>query len=94
LLVDWQRQGVLAEVVGMARRLAKQLGLPTEPAGSIVSVPVDDAEAVRAKLAAAGVRAAVRAGSVRLSPHVYNTAEQIDIAAVALERFLPQPAGR
>jgi len=94
LLVEWQRQGALAEVVGMARRLAMQLGLPNAPAGSILSVPVDDAEAVRAKLAAAGVRAAVRAGSVRLSPHVYNTPEQIDVAAAALERFLPQPAGR
>jgi len=89
LLVDWQRQGVLDEVVRLARRLASQLGLP-EPVGSVLSVPVDDAEAVRAHLAAAGVRAAVRAGSVRLSPHVYNTAAELDIAAAALER-LPQP---
>ena len=91
LLVDWQRQGLLSEVVLMARRLASQLGLP-EPAGSVLSVPVDDAEAVRAHLAAAGVRAAVRAGSVRLSPHVYNTVEQIDVAAAALVRLLAQPA--
>jgi selenocysteine lyase/cysteine desulfurase len=91
LLVDWQRQGLLGEVVLMARRLATQLGLH-EPAGSILSVPVDDAETVRANLAAAGVRAAVRAGSVRLSPHVYNTVEQIDVAAAALVRMLAQPA--
>jgi selenocysteine lyase/cysteine desulfurase len=57
-------------------------------------VPVDDAETVRADLAAAGVRAAVRAGSVRLSPHVYNTVEQIDVAAAALSRLLAQPAAR
>jgi selenocysteine lyase/cysteine desulfurase len=91
LLVDWQRRGLLAQVVLMARRLASQLGL-SEPVGSVLSVPVDDAEEVREHLAAAGVKAAVRAGSVRLSPHVYNTPAQIDVAAAALERFMPQPA--
>jgi selenocysteine lyase/cysteine desulfurase len=94
LLVDWQRQGLLDQVVLMARRLADQLRLAEAPVGSVLSVPVDDAEAVRGYLAAAGVRAAVRAGSVRLSPHVYNTDAQLDIAAAALERFLPQPARR
>src|SRR5438105_4695711 len=93
LLADWQRQGVLRHPVDLARRLAGHLGLP-EPVGSVISVPVDDAEAVRTHLAAAGIRTAVRAGSVRLSPHVYNTATQIDRAAEALARFVPQPASR
>jgi selenocysteine lyase/cysteine desulfurase len=94
LLVDWQRQGFLNEVVLLARRLATQLGLAETPAGSVLSVPVADAEVVRAHLAKAGIRAAVRAGSVRLSPHVYNTEAEIDVAAQALERFLAQPAHR
>jgi selenocysteine lyase/cysteine desulfurase len=93
LLVDWQRQGLLPHAVDLSRRLAAHLGLP-EPVGSVLSVPVDDAESVRAHLATSGVKAAVRAGSVRLSPHVYNTAAQIDRAAEALARFVPQPAGR
>jgi selenocysteine lyase/cysteine desulfurase len=93
LLVDWGQRGILGAVVSLARRLARQLDLP-EPAGSVISVPVDDAEAVRAKLAEAGVKAAVRAGSVRLSPHVYNTADQIDRAAAALIQFVRQPAPR
>jgi selenocysteine lyase/cysteine desulfurase len=93
LLADWQRQGLLAHAVDLSRRLAVQLGLP-EPTGTVISVPVDDAESVRVDLAAVGVKAAVRAGSVRLSPHVYNTVEQIDRAAEALARFIPQPAGR
>jgi selenocysteine lyase/cysteine desulfurase len=92
-LADWQRQGVLRHPVDLARRLAGHLGLP-EPVGSVLSVPVEGAESVRASLAAAGVKTAVRAGSVRLSPHVYNTAEQIDRAAEALARFVPQPARR
>jgi selenocysteine lyase/cysteine desulfurase len=93
LLAEWQRQGLLQHPVDLARRLAVHLGLP-EPAGSVISVPVDDAESVRTHLAAAGIKTAVRAGSVRLSPHVYNTAAQIDRAAEALARFVPQPAHR
>jgi selenocysteine lyase/cysteine desulfurase len=77
--------------VELARRLARQLELP-EPAGSVVSVPLEDAEAVRAALAQMGVRAAVRAGSVRLSPHIYNTPAQIDAAASALGRYVRQSA--
>jgi selenocysteine lyase/cysteine desulfurase len=87
LLAEWQRQGVLDEVVGLARRLAAQLALP-EPASTVVSVPVEDAEAVRADLAAAGIKAAVRAGSVRLSPHVYNTPAEIDRAVQAIAPFV------
>jgi len=91
LLVEWQRRGLLDQVVLLARRLARLLELP-EPVGSVLSVPVDDAEAVRADLAALGVKAAVRAGSVRLSPHVYNTVDEIDRTAAALGRFVRQPA--
>jgi selenocysteine lyase/cysteine desulfurase len=93
LLVDWQSLGVLAEPVALARRLAERLELP-RPLGSIVSVPVADAEAVRAQLASAGIKAAVRAGSVRLSTHVYNTDEDVDRSVAVLERFVAQPAAR
>jgi selenocysteine lyase/cysteine desulfurase len=93
LLTEWRKSGILDGVVALARRLAHELALP-EPVGSVVSVPVQEAEAVRAKLAEAGVKAAVRAGSVRLSPHVYNTADQVDRAAAALARFVAQPARR
>ncbi len=93
LLVDWQRGGLLGEVVHLARQLAARLGLP-EPRGSVVSVPVEDAEAVRAELSGAGIQAAVRAGSVRLSPHVYNTSGDVDRAVEAIARFLRVPAAR
>jgi selenocysteine lyase/cysteine desulfurase len=93
LLADWQSRGLLKEPLALARGLAERLGLPG-PAGSIVSVPVEDAESVRVELARAGIKAAVRAGSVRLSTHVYNTADDVDRAASALARFVPQSVAR
>jgi selenocysteine lyase/cysteine desulfurase len=89
LLDEWQRRGLLHEPIRLARRLAEALGLP-QPQGTVVSVPVQDAETLRADLGRAGIKAAVRAGSVRLSTHVYNTQEHIDQAVAALERFVPQ----
>jgi selenocysteine lyase/cysteine desulfurase len=87
LLAGWQRQGHLAQANDLARRLARALGLP-EPTSTVLSVAVEDAEAVRAGLAEQGIRAAVRAGSVRLAPHVYNTRDEIDRAAQALAPFV------
>src|SRR4029450_13871694 len=43
LLAAWRRQGLLPEVVALARTLANQLGLP-EPLGSVIGVPVDQPE--------------------------------------------------
>jgi len=89
LLATWRTEGLLNEPLLLAERLAEDLGL-SRPAGTVVSVPVEDAERVRAELDKAGIKAAVRAGSVRLSTHVYNTAEQVDLAVSALARFVPQ----
>lgn len=64
--------------VALADRFSAGLGL--EPSGSaIVSVDVP-AE----RLAAAGIRTAVRAGRVRASFHVYTTTEDVDRALDAL----------
>ena len=49
--------------------------------GAIVPVEADGAAE---RLAAAGVRAAVRAGNARLSFHVYNTDDDVDAAVAAL----------
>jgi selenocysteine lyase/cysteine desulfurase len=58
---------------------------PTGRSG-IVSVAVPDHEptAVEEALVAAGVVCSARAGGVRLSPHGYTTAEDIDVAAAIL----------
>jgi hypothetical protein len=92
LLAGWQADGLLNEPLSLARRLASELDLP-EPVGTVVSVPVDDADSLRDELAKSGIKAAVRAGSVRLSTHVYNTAEHIDTAVSVLARAR-QPVAR
>ena len=68
--------------VALANRFLAGLG---EPPGNsaIVTVDAPDAEA---RLAAAGVRAAVRAGRVRASFHVYSTETDVDLALDALTR--------
>ncbi len=91
LLAQWQRQGLLEPSKDLAKSLAKQLGLE-EPLGTVVSVPVQDAEAVRTHLARAGIKAAVRTTNVRLSTHVWNTAEEVDRAAEAIAPFVRTPA--
>lgn len=66
--------------VGLADRLLAGLGLPA--AGSaIVAVSADDAAD---RLAAAGVRASVRAGRARMSFHVYTDEADVDRAVAAL----------
>ncbi|MEV0715187.1 aminotransferase class V-fold PLP-dependent enzyme [Asanoa sp. NPDC050611] len=80
----------LVEEIGVAAihehnvRLADRFlaGLDKAPAGSaIVTVDVPDA---KAKLDRAGIRAAVRAGRVRASFHVYSTDHDVDLALEAL----------
>ena len=66
--------------VGLANRFREGLGLaPGDSA--IVSVDVPGAEE---RLARAGIRAAVRAGSLRASFHVYTTERDVDDALTAL----------
>lgn len=83
LLVEWGHRGEFERVLELSRRLADGLGLD-EPTSSIVCLRVEDAEAAEAALNRAGVRCAARGGNVRLSPHVYNTEDDIDRALDAL----------
>jgi len=66
--------------VGLADALLAGLGLP--PRGSAI-VTVDSPGADE-RLSAAGVRAAVRAGRVRLSFHLYSQQDDVDLALQAL----------
>jgi selenocysteine lyase/cysteine desulfurase len=66
--------------VALANRFLTGLG---QPVGNSAIVTVDVPEADR-KLEAAGVRAAVRAGRVRASFHVYSTEADVDLALDAL----------
>ncbi len=66
--------------VRLANRFLTGLGRPPGDS-AIVTVDVPGAQA---RLAAAGVRAAVRAGRVRASFHIYNTDADVDLALDAL----------
>ncbi|WP_422770921.1 aminotransferase class V-fold PLP-dependent enzyme [Plantactinospora sp. WMMC1484] len=66
--------------VRLANRFLTGLG---RPAGESAIVTVDVPGAAE-KLAAAGVRAAVRAGRVRASFHLYSTEHDVDLALTAL----------
>ena len=57
------------------------------PVGSVVPIVrfrVADAEAAAANLQEAGIACAVRAGSVRVSFHLYNDENDVEIAASAV----------
>ncbi|MEU7848105.1 aminotransferase class V-fold PLP-dependent enzyme [Micromonospora parva] len=69
-----------AHNVALANRFLTGLGRPPGES-AIVSVDVPDAQQ---RLAAAGIRAAVRAGRVRASFHVYSTEADVDAALTAL----------
>ncbi|MER7168720.1 aminotransferase class V-fold PLP-dependent enzyme, partial [Micromonospora sp. NPDC000207] len=80
LLVEVGMAAVRAYDVGLANRFLAGLGQP-EGDSAIVAVDVPQAEQ---RLARAGVRAAVRAGQVRASFHLYSTVQDVDLALAAL----------
>jgi selenocysteine lyase/cysteine desulfurase len=71
---------IQAHDVGLANRFRAGLGLP-DGNSAIVSVNIP---AAQDRLAAAGVRAAVRGGRIRASFHLYTTEADVDLALAAL----------
>ena len=75
-------EAIHAHDVALANRF--RAGFALEPSNSaIVSLDVEDASD---RLAAAGIRTSVRAGSLRASFHLYNTEDDVDAALEALGR--------
>jgi selenocysteine lyase/cysteine desulfurase len=66
--------------VGLANALRRRLGLPAGDS-AVVTVATD---AGLERLRAAGVRASIRAGAVRLSFHLHNTESDVDVVAQGL----------
>jgi len=80
LLAGLDQQQVHRHNLALANRFLAGLG---KPAGDSAIVTVDSSGAAE-RLAAAGVRTAVRAGRVRASFHLYNTEADVDLALSAL----------
>jgi len=80
LVEDIGVDAIGAHNVALANRFLAGLGQPSRDS-AIVTVDVPGAEE---RLAAAGVRAAVRAGRVRASFHVYTSDRDVDLALDAL----------
>jgi selenocysteine lyase/cysteine desulfurase len=57
---------------------------PRSRRAGLMSIAVDDLQAASTRLEAAGVSHTVREGGVRLSPHLYNTTGDLDVALAAL----------
>ena len=72
-LASLDRGAVEAHCLGLATRLRTEFELPPL-ASAIVSLPFADAAE---KLKAAGLRASVRAGAVRVGFHLYNTEDDL-----------------
>jgi selenocysteine lyase/cysteine desulfurase len=79
-LASLDRAAVERHAVGLVDRVRGALGLPPHPS-AIVSLPIDGAAH---RLAAAGVRASVRAGAVRVGFHLYNDDSDVDALLAAL----------
>ncbi|MEV0394943.1 aminotransferase class V-fold PLP-dependent enzyme [Polymorphospora rubra] len=80
LLAEVGVAAVHAYDVDLANRFLVGLGRPPGDS-AIVTV---DAPGARERLAAAGIRAAVRDGRVRASFHLYSTVDDVDLALAAL----------
>ena len=80
LLAGLDADAVRRHDVGLADLFLDRMGLP--PQGSAI-VTIGTADAAQ-RLAAAGVRAAVRAGRARLSFHLYNDEADVEQAVAAL----------
>jgi selenocysteine lyase/cysteine desulfurase len=80
-LASLDRAAVEAHALGLANRLRAELQLPQQDS-AIVSIPIADASL---KLQRAGIRAAVRAGAVRVGFHLYNNENDLDRLLEALK---------
>lgn len=79
-LVSLDRKAVYRHCTGLADLLLSRLGLPTRGT-AIVAL---DSEGAAGRLAAAGVRASVRAGRARVGFHIYNTEADVERVVDAL----------
>jgi selenocysteine lyase/cysteine desulfurase len=94
LLFELGVEEVAGHVASLAGRIVEwasdrddvRLVTPADAArrAGVVAVAPRDPRAASARLAAAGVAHSLREGAIRLSPHCYNTADEVDRALASL----------
>lgn len=83
-----------APVLRWAERAGVRVVSPTGERGSgILCVAPDDVGRAFRALKAAGVVSSLREGAIRLSPHFYNTVEEMERVVEILDQSLEDPAG-
>ncbi|MCV7132196.1 aminotransferase class V-fold PLP-dependent enzyme [Mycobacterium hodleri] len=82
-LASLNRREVEAHCVGLATRLRAEYDLPPVDS-AIVALPFADAAQAAGRLTAAGIRASIRAGAVRVGFHLYNTEDDLQALLDAL----------
>ena len=87
LLVEWQAAGAIDGVRALAARLADGLGIP-DKGTTLVCAPISDEAGLARAVKPARIRASVRGGSLRLSPHLHNTAADIERAIEVVAPFV------
>ena len=82
--------GLATLLIRGIRERGLRLLTPEEPAarGPLVMIGSTDAPRLVAALAAEGILCSVRDGSLRISLHYYNTAEDVQAVLGALDRHL------
>jgi selenocysteine lyase/cysteine desulfurase len=76
-------------VLDWADRRGVRVTSPRDQRGSgMVCVAMPDLDRAHAALKEAGISASVREGAVRLSPHCYNTVEEMERVVAVLDRVL------
>ncbi len=92
LLNEWQAAGVFLEVRDQAARLAAGLGVP-DRGTTLVCAPIADDDGLARALSSARIRASVRGGSLRLSPHAHTTDADIERAIEVIAPFVASRPG-
>ena len=82
--------GLTARIADMARARGIEMATPDDPArrGPMVALRSHDAPAMVAKLHAARIITSSRDGNVRLSPHFYNSNDDVDTIFAAIDTHL------
>ena len=101
-LLDWQVPRIaatLGQVTGRIQRAVEALGLPLtstdrDPHMLGIGLPGETRAAVAGALATAGVHAGVRGSSLRVSPHLWTTDQDVQRLVDALTKATDRRVAR